>query len=153
MIRATRIADRIGGGVMILTGLLSLREAYRLYPYRLTEAAGDHSVPALLGIALVILGGCLLSGWKAEWTPADARQDSKTGRIMLLCGILLVYAGVMPYLGYSISTFLAGIGLFFIFGHGGLLFSLLASAAVTASLYVLFVVCMHVTLPAGYAGF
>ncbi|MFD1772418.1 tripartite tricarboxylate transporter TctB family protein [Paenibacillus rhizophilus] len=49
-------ADRSAGVLAVLAGCLSLREAYRLYPYHVSLLGGDHTFPAFIGAGLALAG-------------------------------------------------------------------------------------------------
>ncbi|NGM83718.1 tripartite tricarboxylate transporter TctB family protein [Paenibacillus sp. 7124] len=49
-------ADRSAGALAVLAGCLSLREAYRLYPYHVSQLGGDHTFPAFIGAGLALAG-------------------------------------------------------------------------------------------------
>ncbi len=62
---------------------------------------------------------------------------------------MIAYIGLMSWVGYVPLTFLFLVGLIRLMGFSSILFNLLISAAITASLYFLFDVGLQVPLPVG----
>ena len=56
--------DRIGALVAIVLGVIAIREAVRLYPHGMNAFTGDHLMPAVVGVALVVLGVAALFSFK-----------------------------------------------------------------------------------------
>ncbi|BCG60712.1 tripartite tricarboxylate transporter TctB family protein [Paenibacillus sp. URB8-2] len=81
-------ADRSAGVIAILVGCLSLREAYRLYPYHVSLLGGDHTFPAFIGAGLALAGVWLVlfpgpsvkSSAAGLTTPELAEAESSIGK-------------------------------------------------------------------------
>ncbi|AKG36044.1 tripartite tricarboxylate transporter TctB family protein [Paenibacillus durus] len=145
------VADRSAGVLAILAGCLSLREAYRLYPYHVTLLGGDHVFPAFIG------GGLALAGiWLALFPGEAVRQEGgeraiprflpKTGLIPLL---LLIYTFLLPWAGYPAATSLAAALLFRLLGAGKWWRCAVYALLLTAGLYLIFIEWLHTPFPAG----
>ena len=113
---------------------------------------GDDTLPLLVGVALVLIGGYLLLGGRVA--PArPERADAPTRRRMLWsAGVLAAYGAAMPHLGYTSSTALAAALLFRVMGGYRWRAAALLSGALTAALYLLFRVWLKQPLPVGLFG-
>lgn len=142
-------ADQVGGVVAILVGITAIREAVRLYPYRLGTVVGDHLLFAVLGGLLIVFGVLLIfirqpGGGEVDW---PERQTLRA--LVLTLGSLLAYRLLLPVLGYPVSTFLISVLLYRWFGSYRILICLAAGALTTAVLYVVFLLWLGLSLPGG----
>lgn len=142
------VADRIGGWISIILGLLSLYEAFRLYPTRLSFYVGDHIMPGVIGIGLIILG--LLAVFvKGQSFKVDFPDRQMLWKIVGIFGVLLGYCVLLSFLGFAIGTFLISIALFRIIGSYTVRKSLLYSVIQTICVYAVFVYWLEMPFPAG----
>ena len=142
-------ADQVGGVVAILIGLVAIREAVRLYPYRISLVVGDHLLFAVLG-GLLVLFGLLLIFWRQPSKEEVLWPERETGRALLLTLLLLLaYRLLLPVLGYLLCTFFVAVLLFRWFGSYRTIICLFAAAVTTGALYVVFILWLGLSLPGG----
>lgn len=141
--------DRTFGAVAIIIGLVCLIESQRLFPIGNTFLSGDHALPALTGMAMVILGLLLLFVVKSAPAKVVLPDRSLMIRLMSVLGILAAYSGCIAYLGYVIPTGLFGVVLFRLFGDYRWLTCVAMSVVCTAALYALFVLGLGMSFPRG----
>ncbi|SEN50968.1 tripartite tricarboxylate transporter TctB family protein [Lihuaxuella thermophila] len=142
-------ADRAGGLLGIILGIAALIEAVRLYPYRSSPMVGDHTMPALLGVILVVLGALLL--FTKRNGPEDVPFPAKPRLSVILGSIALMFAYryLIPLLGYALSTLLVSFGLFKQIGPYRWHVSLVFAIVLTASIYLIFAVWLKIPFPVG----
>jgi hypothetical protein len=156
-LRKPRATDsRLVGGVLVLLGVLALREARRLSALRESLVAGavvgDDTLPMLVGVALLALGVYLL----AAAPPPSARVELPRGdvraRMLIGAGVLVAYCGLVPWLGYTAGTALVSTALYR--GMGGYRWpgAILLGTVSTSLLYLLFRVWLLQPLPTGLFG-
>jgi putative tricarboxylic transport membrane protein len=149
---AGRSSEIAVSATLVGLGLLSLVEAHRLRALRTQLVAGavvgDDTFPMVVGMALLALGAACLM------LPAETARVTLPGggdrrRMLGSAGALVLYAAVVPWLGYTVSTALAATALFR--GIGGYRWprAALLGVAVTALLYLLFQVWLRQPLPTG----
>ena len=154
--RPRSIDGRIVGTILVLLGVLGLREGRRLYVLRETLVAGavvgDDTFPMVVGAALLVLGGYLV----LAAPPPSARVELPRGamRRQMLAGaaILVAYWLLVPWLGYTAGTAIASTALYRVMGGYRWPIAVLLGAASTATLYLLFRVWLVQPLPAGLLG-
>jgi hypothetical protein len=139
----------VGLAVFVCIGALKLRLGTPSEP-------GPGFLPfwtgALMGtLALVHLVRTSLSGSKSE-PEAGLRMASKWPRAAAVVGSILVYALVLPRLGYLVSTFLLMVVLFSLYGRKKWWAILGWSVAVIAVTYVVFHGWLKVQFPVGVLG-
>jgi hypothetical protein len=154
--RPRSIDGRLVGAILVVLGLLGLREGRRLYVLRESLVAGavvgDDTFPMIVGAALLVLGAYLL----VAAPPPSARVELPAGRIrrQMLAGAatLIVYCVLVPWLGYTAGTAVASTALYR--GMGGYRWatSVALGAVSTAVLYLLFRVWLLQPLPTGLLG-
>lgn len=146
------LSDRIGGIISIILGAISISEAVRLYPERMTTYIGDHTLPAFVGAAFVLLGTIILfvkgQSFKVEF------PRGKGLRVILgIMGALFVYWLIIDYLGYMVSTFLVSIFLFKLVGSYNWVKSTVYSAIQVAAIYLVFVYWLEMPFPVNIFNF
>jgi hypothetical protein len=145
----------IVGGVMVLLGGLALGEAWRLHGLRTQMIAGavvgDDTFPLAVGLALVGLGVAVLVT-RAPAAPAPLPAGPTGARMLASAAVLVAYAALVPYAGYTAGTALAALALFRVMGGHGWGTSLLLAAGTTGVLHLLFRVWLRQPLPAGWPG-
>ena len=147
---------RVVGGTLVLLGILSLWEGWRLYALRTQMVAGavvgDDTFPFIVGAALLLLGASILIIAK----PAQAKVARPSGaprmRMILGAGVLAAYWVIGPYLGYTVGTALVSTGLFRTMGGYRWPFAILLGGVTTGLLYLLFRVWLLQPLPTGLLG-
>lgn len=142
-------ADRIGGLIAVGFGILAVREAIRLFPMRTSEFVGDHITFALLGGLLVTLGLLLSSVVRTPHFTVEFPKGTVRTSMLFTAGLLFVYLYLVPAIGYLWSTFPIAVGLFKTLGSYKWRQALLYAAILTAGLYVIFQLWLHMSLPGG----
>jgi putative tricarboxylic transport membrane protein len=145
--------DRVAGVIFVILGGLALVEGWRLLPLRSRGMPGDDAFPLLLGAVMVVLGALLAFVLKPRKKGPVLWPKGKQAVVMLEgAGVLIVYWLVLPYLGFAISTFCAGTGLFYTIGNFRWYGCLLFSAILTSAFYGIFVVWLNMPFPIGVIG-
>jgi hypothetical protein len=142
-------ADRIGGLIAVLIGLLALGEAFRLYPQRVGPLVGDHMVFALLG-SLMLFGGLLLSF--VSRISAPKTEFPKPAALLVMTGVLgllFAYRFLLPVTGYALGTFFVSMLLFKLIGAYRWRNSILYAALLTTALYAVFMAWLQMSFPSG----
>ena len=147
---------RLVGGVLLALGGVALYEAVRLTALRSEMLAGavvgDDTLPFAVGVALVLVGGCLLLGaGGAQVRPAFGDRGIRR-RMLWSAAVLAGYCAAMPHVGYTASTAAAAVLLFRAMGSYRWLICLAQSAGLTGALYLLFRVWLKQPLPVGLLG-
>jgi putative tricarboxylic transport membrane protein len=147
---------RVAGGMLVLLGILSLWEGWRLYALRTQMVAGavvgDDTFPFIVGAALLLLGASILFVVKPPLVKVARPSGEPRTRMILGAGVLAAYWIIVPYLGYTGSTALVSTGLFRAMGGYRWPFALLLGGATTGLLYLLFRVWLLQPLPTGLLG-
>ena len=148
---------RVVGGMLVLLGILSLWEGWRLHALRTQMVAGavvgDDTFPLIVGAALLLLGASILFVTKLPQVKVARPYGEPRMRMILGAGVLAAYWVIVPYLGYTGSTALVSTGLFRAMSGYRWPQALLLGGATTALLYLLFRVWLLQPLPTGLLGF
>nr|WP_263327414.1 tripartite tricarboxylate transporter TctB family protein [Neobacillus sp. Marseille-Q6967] len=143
----------VGGAVTVIFGLMSLYEAKRMYPYSKDFVTGDHAMPGVIGILLILLGMGLIS----EKVIENKKVDFPAGKTLMILissiGVLFLYCLLIMLVGYVISTFIISILLIRIIGNYRWIFSMVTGAIITAVLYFIFIVLLKTPFPIGIFAF
>jgi putative tricarboxylic transport membrane protein len=145
-------ADQIGGLVTASFGLIAIVEAIRLFPDRMSFMVGDHTLPGLIGLTMVLLGG-LLVFTRGEKFHIEFPKGKLMASMVGTLAIMFAYWFFISYLGYVISTLLALTALFKVIGLYNLWKSALYGAIATTCLYLLFIYWLQMSFPDGLFGF
>ena len=141
------LADRLGGLFSIIFGGIAVAEAIRLYPMRMADFAGDHTLPGFVGVVLIVLGIILL--FKGQAFQVVFPNRNIVFRMVVAIVLLFLYWFLLPYLGYLISTFLISMGLFKVIGGYRILKAAIYSLVATVVLYVIFIWWLNMPFPTG----
>jgi len=144
------------GGTLVVLGVLSLWEGWRLHALRTQMVAGavvgDDTFPLIVGAALLLLGASILFVAKLPQVKVARPYGEPRMRMILGAGVLAAYWLIVPYLGYTGSTALVSTGLFHAMGGYRWPQALLLGGAATGMLYLLFRVWLLQPLPTGLLG-
>ncbi len=141
--------DRACGGAAVVIGLLCLIESVRLFPLRNTYLSGDHGLPGLLGLVMIILGSVLLCARGPSPVKAVFPSRPIRLRVAATLALLTAYAIALAPLGYVVATAVVGVPLFRLFGGYRWLACVVASAACSLGLYGVFVLGLGMSFPSG----
>lgn len=142
------IQDKIAGCTAFLVGVISVVEAIRLYPMKISPMVGDHTMPALLGSIMMVLSLLLI------FLPSEPTRvqfpDRKTGGVILVTMLIMLgYWIAMKYLGYVLSTLVASLLLYRTIGGYPWIKSGIMAFVTTAVMYTIFGLSLHMVLPEG----
>jgi len=107
-----------------------------------------------LGILLAIVGLFLLLDRRPN-VPQKSDEEAASGAptYLALLGALIVYALVMPYLGYTITTLIFMIAVFWLSGVPSILRSVIYGVVTTAVSWWIFVRIADMPMPKGVFSF
>jgi putative tricarboxylic transport membrane protein len=145
-------ADRVGGVIFMLLGVVALLEARRLRPMRMRAAVGDDIFPMILGVVLLLLGALMAFVVKTPPLKVDFPRKEIARRMIASLACLFGYWALLPVLGYVPSTFLSSALLFYLFGSYRLRTCLVAAALLTACVYLTFIRFLKMPFPIGVLG-
>lgn len=145
-------ADRVGGAIFMLLGVVSLLEARRLHPMRMREAVGDDIFPMILGMVLLVLGTLMTFIVKTSPLKVNFPEKEIARRMIASLACLFGYWAILPILGYAPSTFLSSTLLFYFFGGYRLRICLVAATLLTACVYLIFIHFLKMPFPIGVLG-
>ncbi|TWG32136.1 tripartite tricarboxylate transporter TctB family protein [Geobacillus sp. C56-T2] len=113
---------------------------------------GDHTMPAVVGFLMIILGILLLFA-KSEIFHVEFPEKKTLLSIIGTLGLLFAYWVLFQFIGYVVSTFVISVLLFRMIGSYKLFpQALFFGAALTAFLYVAFVYLLSIPFPKGLMG-
>ncbi|WP_248930759.1 tripartite tricarboxylate transporter TctB family protein [Paenibacillus hamazuiensis] len=141
-------ADRVGGIISLIFGAVSLAEAVRLYPAKISMFVGDHTLPGVIGVSLIILGIVMAVGKGTKFEVVFPERNTIV-KMLLVFGLLFAYWFSLQYLGYNISTFIASACLFRMMGSYNYTKCTVYSACLTAALYLIFIYWLEMPFPTG----
>jgi len=142
----------IGGLIAILFGIISLHEATILYTYSINLLTGDHALPGLIGIFLVLFGISLFFK-KSTDRKAEFPKGKLLYTMIISIILLLIYSFLITILGYLVSTFTVSVLLFKLIGKKSWIFSVMIGGVLTAVLYYIFIVLLKTPFPIGIFSF
>ncbi|WP_166240116.1 tripartite tricarboxylate transporter TctB family protein [Paenibacillus turpanensis] len=145
--------DTVGGFITAGFGVFSIFEAVKQYPNRMNIFVGDHTFPALIGVAMIVLGLVLVAlKDRGEKFTVDFPSGKAMRNLCIVIGLLFLYYVLLPVLGYVLSTFLLLVTLFKIIGDYGVLKSALFGSVSIIALYLLFIYWLQMPFPDGIFG-
>ena len=137
--------DRVIGGVLCLLGVALGLEATTFDVLFLTDPVGPKALPLLVATL------CLAAGVLALARPGDDVRLPSAGAVVRMTGAVvafLVYAAVLPWLGFFVSTALVVAALARLY-QGPVWPSLVVGAVLSGGLWLLFVELLSLPLPLG----
>ncbi len=146
------LANRVGGTVAVIIGLGAISEAVRLYPLSPSPLAGDHTMIGFTGLGLLVIGLFFILSSQTPRFKVDYPSGKLRYLILAVVGALFMYRYLIPVLGYLISTFITLFILLKIMGQFHWLHSLLGGAIFTFVVYLIFVLWLGYSFPAGIIG-
>ncbi|WP_172799283.1 tripartite tricarboxylate transporter TctB family protein [Bacillus sp. FJAT-29814] len=154
MLVKAKLEKKVGGSIAVLIGMLSLYEAYKLYPYSLNLVTGDHAFPGFIGLFLVAVG---ISMFFDKRTKQESMSRLPTGKTLhtLSASIitLIVYCIFIEFFGYVASTLVVSIALLRLIAKSRWMNAFLVGGLITAVMYYLFIVILKTPFPVGIFSF
>ena len=138
-------ADRVLGAISVLLAIVIVLVSNRYRVAFITDPVGPRGLPILVAVVFA-LGGALLM-----IRPGDAQRWPSRGMLRkgaAVIGVFLLYAFLLPRLGFFLATSMTVGVLAALFG-GPVRKSLIAAAAYAALLWLLFAVALGLPLPIG----
>jgi putative tricarboxylic transport membrane protein len=149
------MADRLLGLLFVLLGGASILDGFRVTREYRASAVFDDIGPDRYAIAvgaiLALLGIIMIAmarGAPATATPDVERKSARIPPFVAIPLLLAAYIAVMPWVGYTLSTFLFMMVMFYVAGVRPLPRSLLYGGVAGAVFYLLFVRISDMPLPA-----
>jgi putative tricarboxylic transport membrane protein len=138
-------SDRVAGAVLIVVALWMALESRDFTVGFVTDPLGPKAFPLLAAGLMLVAGVCLLvrPAGTSAWP-----QGRGLLRLVAAVICLLSYALLLTILGFFTTTML-GVSVFALLLGGRPVQALLAAAAISATLYVLFSYLLNVALPLG----
>jgi hypothetical protein len=137
----------IGGIICFLAWRVKLGSFVEPGPGFIAFAGGTFL--GALGLIMIFSRAVLVKTGEATSGDHGLQSVIPGSRLGYTIGLLLVYAFVLNWLGYILTTFFVMWGLFFDRGRNSLVFSTITSLAVTLITYLVFEVWLHSQLPRG----
>ena len=142
-------SNMVMGGLTVLLGIVVLVESARIYKYARSFLTGDHIVPGVAGIALILLGISLFFSKAPAYKPTFP-SGPILKRILGTAVIMVGYLGLMNYVGYVVSTLLASYALFRVFGRYKRKKSALMALLTTLFVWAVFIAWLNMPFPRGF---
>lgn len=143
--------NRICGVILLIIAIASCLEGYRTWD----GIGGTGLMPLIVGCIFLLLSlGFLTSKFREEYK-SPMLWPNKLGwqRIGLVFMALVLYALLIPWLGYLIPTAFFLIMLRKIMGNVRWWNAVIFSGFVSASTYIIFKIWLNMALPTGLLGF
>ncbi len=139
--------DQIGGLISVALGGIVCNEALRIQQVSGSGLIGDHTLPALLGGLLILLGILLffLPGRYERSASTGGLSKQMTGSV----ATMFVYMFLLATVGYAVSTFFTAMALFRLIGAYSWRISAGYSLVLTTIMYLVFIVGLQITFPRG----
>jgi putative tricarboxylic transport membrane protein len=162
--RRTLLASGALGVLLLVAAVFALVQAASLRDVGSSLILGPAAFPLLIGLLLVLVGAALivraaLRLRQAE-APAEAADDAEDGslrgrlvRVGLLLVLLIVFALLLPYAGYVVSSALLFTGTALLLGSPHRWRTLAAGWTLAAVVFLAFDRLIGLTLPTGPWGF
>jgi putative tricarboxylic transport membrane protein len=146
--------DLVAGAALTASGLYVTVVSLR-FSYMSEEGPGPGFLPFWLGIAIVALSLCLISVNQRRPAAKTIQRQSWSAETRALSGWLALMGTVFlaPLLGFSVSLMLLAI--FIVTGLEGrpLRSAVIVALGLGVTFYIIFVVLLNLSLPAGPLGF
>jgi len=139
--------DQTGGLLSVVLGGIVLLEAWRIKQMSGSHFLGDHTLPALLGGVLILLG--LVMVFLPDRRVSPSRQPRISRRLFGTVASMFAYVLLIGQVGYGLSTFFAALLLFRVIGAYAWRACFGYSLLVTGVLYLVFVYGLQIALPRG----
>ncbi|EAU40864.1 hypothetical protein FP2506_18289 [Fulvimarina pelagi HTCC2506] len=143
------MTDRIFGGAMVLLAAFFIWAAYQIQLSFITDPLGPRAFPIVIGVVLGLCG--LVIAVKPDPEPGWPAL-SRIVEILAAAVIFFGYGQLLPELGFLICTFIVGAYLAWRLGCG-LIEAIIAGAAVSIGIYVVFHLILGLSLARGPFGF
>ncbi len=138
-------ADRLVGGALLVGGIATGLEATTFDVAFLTDPVGPKALPLFVAVTLALAGASMLARPR-EGVGLPPR--SAAIRMAGAAGAFLIYAAVLPWIGFYLATTLVVAALAVLY-RGPAKGGLAAGLVLTTVLWLLFVILLALPLPVG----
>lgn len=151
------MGERLWGGFLTILGAIWVWDGWRLGVAQRGQAMFDSLGPdryiILMG-GLLVLTGLIIAFSKPEVEDGDIGEveGSKLTPFLFLL-VLAGYALLLPWFGYTLSTFLFFVAAYYLAGRRRIFGTLVASAVTAALFFLIFPYFSDMSLPRGFVGF
>jgi putative tricarboxylic transport membrane protein len=142
------------GALLLVMGLLAVVDAWRLPDS--DDTVGPAAAPMLVGVLLLVVGGGLLVQGRRHmgaWEYSDHPTRSQLLRLLAVLGALLVFALLVPFAGYVVSSTFLFASTAILLGSPHRLRAVAYGWIVAAAVFLVFDEMIGLTLSAGPWGF
>lgn len=154
------MSERLWGWALVLIGAVMARDGWRLWHDDrgdgMFDVLGPDRYIILMG-GLLALCGIIIALSKPAYALAggeDEAEEKGNHRVpFVFTAVLVVYALIIPVLGYTGATFLFFLAAYYLAGRRRLVPTLLTSAFSATCFYLLFPYFADMPLPRGILGF
>ena len=136
----TMNANTVMGGLTVWLGVGVILESARIYQYARSFLTGDHIVPGIAGIILVLLGLDLIFFVPAPVQKPIFPKDQILRRILGTAALMAAYV---------VSTLAASYGLFRVFGKYPWKKSAVMALLTTLFVWIIFIAWLNMPFPRG----
>ncbi len=140
--------DRIWGIVILIFGGVYLIEGFRIPEAVIGDPLGPRIFPTILGCSMAACGAYLIIKPEGGGVQPILVRRSFI-QVLFLCALLLLYAIILPWLGYLPATFLLLLIAAMIMGERSFTRGLVISAVFSAGVFLLFTRVLTIPLPLG----
>ncbi len=152
--RRTAPATMVLGGVLAVMAVVTVVDALRLPDS--DETVGPAAAPLLVGVLLLVVGlGLVVQGRRSMgvWEYSEHTTKQQWLRLAAVVGTLVLYAALVPYLGFVVSSTLLFTTSALLLGAPNRTRALAYGWIVAAVVFLVFDELIGITLPAGPWGF
>ncbi len=152
--RRTALATMGLGALLVVLGVVTLIDALGMPDS--DETVGPAAAPLLVGCLLLLVGaGLAVQGRRAMgvWEVSEHVSRVQAMRLLAVLVVLVVFAAVVPYLGYVASSTLLFAVTAVLLGSPHRLRAIAYGWVLAVTVFLLFDTLIGITLPAGPWGF
>jgi hypothetical protein len=142
------------GAFFVLLGVVATTQSLQLDLYQRGGIPGPGMFPLVLSVALVVLGVLVIitriRGKLDDFPPFEKPSGDELRRVLTVMAGLLVSVVLLPVVGYFLSSLALVTFLLFVVERLRSWRAVVTAVALPTVFYLVFVVLLHVRLPAGF---
>ena len=147
-----RRADLVGGIGLLVLAILYFERSFAISIGLASDRLGPTFYPRVLAVVLAVLATVLMVRSLTGRSDSASLSPVRAGRLFAVFGLMLLWVGLLPTLGFPLVTPLLLVGVMWIMGHRRWRSLITVSLGLTLALYLLFVRALNVLLPMGPLG-
>jgi putative tricarboxylic transport membrane protein len=147
-----RRADFVGGIGLLLLAILYFERSFAISTGLASDRLGPTFYPRVLAVVLAVLATVLIARSLTDRSDPSPLSRVRAGRLFAVFGVMLLWVGLLPYLGFPLVTPLLLVAVMWILGHRRWRSLIAVSLGLTLALYLVFVRTLNVLLPMGPLG-